>query len=475
MESHLKWCKSRALLAFYSFSKSSVAWSFASTGLRFGGFIIVLPFLVRTLSSVELGLWYAFLSMGALGGLIELGFAASGTRAAAYFWGGAPHLLKFGTPLNNKEERAPNFQGLADLVSTMRIYYAAVALLLLVIQGTIGSLWIQHLTEGHANLKHVLPAWLAYAAGISFNMSAALWPGLLVGIHRVALSQRIVFIAIAANYLVTVCLLFARAGIFAPVAGTILQAMITQRISHVAFRREAGGGLQQSAGRPSWKILQTLWPMSWRSAAIGLGAYLITQANTIVAASILGLEETASYGLSLQLVSALAGISAIWVTVKVPEFSSLRVAGNTQTLARTFIARIRLSLTTYMIGAALLITVGNQILHFIGAKTEILPRSLFGVMLCFYFLEMHHSQHAQVVLTENQNPFVIPAIASGICVVILSSILTPSLGVWGLLLSFGVTQIAFNNWWTVLRGLKGMNLRLADYTRLLLGCRNSYW
>jgi hypothetical protein len=90
-------------------------------------------------------------------------------------------------------------------------------------------------------------------------------------------------------------------------------------------------------------------------------------------------------------------------------------------------------------------------------------------LLWFCFLEMHHAQHAQIVLTENRNPFVIPALVSGGSVVGLSLLLTPHLGIWGMLLSFGITQMAFNNWWTVLRGLKGLGISPRTYFNMLLG------
>jgi uncharacterized membrane protein (DUF2068 family) len=45
-----------------------------------------------------------------------------------------------------------------------------------------------------------------------------------------------------------------------------------------------------------------------------------------------------------------------------------------------------------------------------------------------------------------------------VAVVGCSIILTPYFGVWGLLLSTGLIQACYNNWWPVVRALRGLNL-----------------
>jgi hypothetical protein len=47
--------------------------------------------------------------------------------------------------------------------------------------------------------------------------------------------------------------------------------------------------------------------------------------------------------------------------------------------------------------------------------------------------------------------------------VVASVILTPLMGLWGMILSMGVVQLCFNNWWPVLRGLKGLGVKPGAY------------
>src|SRR5262249_55697048 len=76
--------------------RSAVGWSFLATALRFGWALFILPLVLRRVPPEELGLWYVFLSLGALASLIDFGFAQTINRAAGYLWAGAAELSPYG-------------------------------------------------------------------------------------------------------------------------------------------------------------------------------------------------------------------------------------------------------------------------------------------------------------------------------------------------------------------------------------------
>jgi hypothetical protein len=78
---------------------------------------------------------------------------------------------------------------------------------------------------------------------------------------------------------------------------------------------------------------------------------------------------------------------------------------------------------------------------------------------------MHHSLYAELVYSENVNPFVKPALISGVAIIILSMLLTPRFGVWGMLLASGLVQLCYNNWWPVLRAIRGLGPAGQNYWR----------
>jgi O-antigen/teichoic acid export membrane protein len=333
----------------------------------------------------------------------------------------------------------------------------------LVLLTVAGGWWVWHKTLGMPQANSILLAWMVYAIGSCLNFVSGRWPALLTGIGALRTANQIGIIGMLVYYVVSVAGLLAGWGIWSLVAGTFLMGLVSRTIGRIVFSRLAAlpGGLP--APHFHREIFSAIWPNAWRTGLVSLGAYLIVQANTLICSAFLGLITTASYGLSFQMVMILSGVSAVWVQVKLPEINQLRVPGDYRRIAVLFTTRIRLTILTYFLGAVTLIFAGPQILALIGSKTALLPSPLLILLCVIQFLEMHHSQYGGLVLSENHNPFIIPALLSGGVIVLGSFILAPIFGVYGLLLSAGIVQLAFNNWWTVFRGISGLRMSAASY------------
>jgi hypothetical protein len=116
-----------------------------------------------------------------------------------------------------------------------------------------------------------------------------------------------------------------------------------------------------------------------------------------------------------------------------------------------------------MAGAVCIIFLAAPVLKLLGSKTALLPVDQLAALAFIRFLELHHAQYGSLVLSENRNPFLKSALITGVAVVACSLILTPYLGVWGLLLSTGLVQACYNNWWPVVRALRGLGLNPQAY------------
>ena len=187
------------------------------------------------------------------------------------------------------------------------------------------------------------------------------------------------------------------------------------------------------------------------------------QSNTLVCSVYLGLKTTASYGISFQLVSMLYGLCSVWVAVKMPVINQLRVQGRIDEIVALFVRRMRLTILSYVSGALVIVFLAPPALRLLGSKTPLIPWEQLAVLAVIRFLELHHSLYAGVVLSENRNPFLKSALITGVAVVICSVLLTPVYGVWGMLISIGLVQLCYANWWPVLRALQGLGLKPTDY------------
>ena len=457
-------------------TQSAVGWSLVATTLRFGSALFILPLVLRNIPPDELGLWYVFLSLGALAGLLDFGVAPTVIRSTAYLWAGARKLLPFGVEcvpppdaLSARPAAEPNLPMLADLVASLRLYYRGAGLLVFALLVSGGGAWIWHKSAALADATSLRLAFLVYAAGVALNFINGVWVSLLQGANRIRTAQQITVMCLMVYYVLAVTGLLLGFRLWALVISTFVMGVLERVLGRISFNRHAG----LPRGKFDRHILGVLWPNAWRTGAVAAGGFMIIQANTLICSAFLDLPTTASYGLSMQGVTLLVGISSVWVTVKLPIIHQLRARGREHEIAQLFRQRIVLAIASYVVGAIGLIWLAPPLLEMLRARTHLLPTALLLTLVVIQLLEMHHSLYAGLVYSENHNPFLKPAVISGVAIVCLSVFLTPRIGVWGMLLAAGGVQLAFNNWWPVLRAVRGLGDAANGYWRGFLRVRRS--
>jgi O-antigen/teichoic acid export membrane protein len=452
---------------FQRIQKSAAAWSFLATLLRVGANVFVLPLVLRQLPPDELGVWYVFGTLGGLASLLDLGFEQTITRMTSYVWGGATRLVAFG--LHQEEatggEARPNLPLLRDLVATLKAYYFYLGLAVLAVLAAGGGGYVWWKTQGLASAGTLRLAWFVYAGGCCLNFMIGRWPALLTGIGAVRAAQVAGVVSQLAYYAVAVGGLLAGLGVWALVAAFVVMGFVARHQGRKFFNTLAAlpGGLP--GARFHRELFRVIWPNAWRTGLVSIGSFLTVQANTLVCSAYLSLATTAVYGLSFQLVNILFGLCGVWLAVKLPAINTLRQQGRTAEIEELFARRLRLTLLSYLAGALMILLVAPAALHWIGSKTTLITPAQLAVLLLIRFLELHQTQYCYLILSENNNPFLKPSLFGGAAIVLVSLVLTPVMGVWGLLLSMGGVQLAFNDWWPVWRGLRGLQSRPGEFFR----------
>ncbi len=429
--------------------------SMISTALRVGGGLLTLPIALRTIPQEEIGLYYTFLAITGIVALFDFGFAPTVSRNAAYAMAGATKFAAIGVPpFSGRNE--PNLPLLSALIHTVRRYYRFLGIVLGVIICTFGS-WFIYDQIKRADLSPILiTAWLLFAVANVYAFSAGFWQNILMGIGAVSDAARIGLIAQIIGLVLLVggllCGLRLWAYGLSVFVWVVLGALMARRrlSKHVPGWQSARGDLNMR------QILNDLWPMAWRMGVVMLGSFLINRGNTIVCSAKLGLHETASYGLTLNLLTILFQVATIPVTMVMPQINKLRVSQDHVKIWRIFATRLYGGLTFGAIGILCLALCGQSALALIGSNTRLLEPMLVVFLGVVIWLENHHGLYSGLVLTENRNPFIFPALISGIFVVALGWVAAGRWGVVGLIGAQAIVQAAWNNWWTVLRGMKGL-------------------
>jgi O-antigen/teichoic acid export membrane protein len=448
--------------------RTAVAWAFLGSFLRCGGAILLLPLIARYMPAKHLGIWYVFVSMGGLILLIDEGVSVSVSRAAAYLWTGAEDLLSFGiAPLKQADGVGPNKDGMHSLVRTLVWYYRLFATVCFAILAAIGSAWIWHLTRDLPDAGILRTAWLVYSFGYCLSLSGLLWPALLSGINEVCRAQRILTIGSIINYAVAAAGLILHFGIWSLAAGSLLMAIFTRAAAMRAFHRATGNAFRQrNAKGLQWPLLGKLWPNSWRLGICGVGAYLSVPATVLICSAFIDLETTGSLGLSLQLLTKLVALSAVWLLVKIPELNRFRAQDEVRRLIAVSVTRIRLSVLTFVLGAAAIIVLAPGLLKITGAQTLLLPGPLLVLLSATLLLALQQSLHGHLILTENRNPFALAQLFTGMGAVILAVILAPRFNLNGILLASFIVPLLYLDWWIVLRAVSGLGIKPLAYLRL---------
>jgi O-antigen/teichoic acid export membrane protein len=436
-------------------------WSFLSTGMRMGGLVLILPIILRRVPSEELGLWYVFQALGFLGVILDLGFGSTLVRAMAFLWAGAPRLRVSGFEATGPG--TPNAVEIHKFVATLSRFYALMALVFLVVAQAAGGWWVHGQTAGLVHQGEMQRAWAFYALGLAVSFHGNFWPALLQGINGMVEAQKITFVSLALNYLLVAGGVLAGWGIWALVVGNLAQGFVLRLAGRHWFHRLTQGDFRRPAAASDWSMLRVLWPMAWRGGGVAVGAYLILNANTLLCGRFLGLEAAASFGVSMQLILALTGICGIWFNIKVPLASQMHVRGENEDLKFIFYQRMQWAVLTYLAGACALLLLGPLLLEWIGSKSGLLPLPMLGTLTALFFLEMHASQHSTLVLSKNINPFLGPALGSGLAICLLGFLWVVPLGLWGLILAYGVVQMSCNFWLAVSLNLRDWGLSFSQY------------
>jgi len=429
-----------------------------SMGLRIGGGMIVLPLALRVIPEAQMGLYYTFVSIAGLITLLDFGFAPTVSRNAGYAMGGALRLVAHGVP-ELRPESGPNILLLSSLTGAVSAYYRLLGLVagLCLVFG--GGYFVANRLHATGLSVNLLGAWMLFAAAQTYTFSSGYWSNLLNGVGEVRRAAINAIISQICGLAVLSISLLLGLTIWSYGCSSLISAIILHFAAWSSFRKICPKiPSEEHTMAVAKDIFRALWPMAWRQGLVLLGAFFIQRGSILICSAKLGLNETAQYGLSVTLISLVCQVSGIPIYVALPSINRMRVSQDFVGIARLFLPRLYGGLGFAFIGMSALAWIGEDLLHLLRSHTTLLSPSALLLLGLVWLLEVHHSYYAMLVLTENRNPFILPALLSGVAIFLIGWWLAGILGVWGLIIAQGAVQLACNNWWPVYLGLRGIHL-----------------
>jgi O-antigen/teichoic acid export membrane protein len=435
-------------------------WSVIGTILRFGGSLITLPLVLTKFSKPEMGLYFSFLAVSSIAHLLDFGFSSTITRNVSYAFGGAEKLSSQGMP-GLAESGRPNWALVQKLRISIARFYHWLGLASFLLLAIIGGYYIHGLLLKSGLDNQNLFCWFFYSACVSYSFAISCWQHIIMGLGELEKFAKIQVIA----YLCGVIILFISITIGLGLWSYGLSALCSAMACHVLYKNvyckkiiHDGDGSSSVPAEFDSEIIKALWPMAWRQGLVLIGTFLIQKSNTLVCSSQIDLASTAQYGLTLNVLTILFQIAFIPMTFSWPEICRLRVQNKIREIRKLFFPRVAFSIVLSLMGIVFIALTGNWILGFIQSNTNLLSVPLFSLLALVLLLENHHSQYGVLVLTSNENPFVVSNLVSGVLIVLISYFSVSRFGIAALILSQGLVQLSWNNWWVVLQGFRTLRM-----------------
>lgn len=433
--------------------KSDVIWSYIGYFFTLFTNVLILPFVMKWVSSPELGLWYTFLSVGQIASIFEGAFSTSISRNFTYAWSGMNEIRANGhVAMANYSE--PNFRLVISLMKTCKWLFAGISIFVAVFFGVFGTSYIGYVARS-IDAYIWLTAWVLYAFAIVLNLYYCYWITVLRGIGAMKEVQISSTISKIIYIVGAIAGLFTGGGIIALAGAYLVSNIIWRLLARKLFfefgniKEEYRRYILTISKSEIFENFRKIWFNAKKNGLTCVGAFAVTQATTLVCSAFIGAEETATYGICLQVVNAMAGVALVYSNIAKPKLTEYAVGG--EQTAERFIKMLSLSVFIfwfiYLLEVIVIGSVGLPILSLLKPESNV-PLGMFLFMSFYLFLENNHSLFNGIIEIKNRVLSVPASLISGTAIVVLEVLVAKytDRGVMGLMFVQCIVQLCYNNW-----------------------------
>lgn len=450
-------------------SKQDVLWGYVAKFFMVASGVLVLPIVLRLLTPEEIGMNYIMLSVGTLVALVDFGFSPQFARNVTYIYSGAKEIKKRGmSQVSPGIDIVVDYRLLTTLIETARWLYRIMGGTVLLLMLTGGSMYIYHITNGFSNIENSALTWLVYSLSVFFQIYYSYFTALLVGAGKIMESNKIVVYTNILKLFLTYILLMWGIGLLGLVIANLLSAIFTRYLSYKYYFTESLN-LDISSNNISRKerieLFKIIWYNSKRMGTCALSGYLTQGATVMLAGVYLSLNDVATFGLMSQMLFLVQGISSIMFVIYQPRLASLQISNNRKQLLSEAAFIMCVYNILYIIGLILLLLFGDTALFVLGSQTSLPSSSVLLLAAVIWLLDGNCWNMCQLIATKNEFPFLKSILFTAIAIVLLCyiNIAWLQLGILGILLSRGIPQIIYNDWFWPLYAIKELNSSVKSF------------
>ena len=430
--------------------RNDIIWNYLATFLKIANASMLLPFILKKMPAEMVGIWSIFVTISSFIVLMDFGFSPSFTRNVTYIFSGVKSLKSTGYEVLSEVNPVIDYGLLKGLISSMKYFYRRVALIALFILLTLGTFYISTILKTYkGSHTEIYICWILLSVITCYNLYTLYYDSLIQGKgmimkdKQVNILGQVIYLAIS----ITLILLGYRilSIIIAQTVSVIVMRFLLYRIF---FTKEIKEKLENSESKSQNDILKIIYPNAVKIGLTSLGGILVTRSSLIIGSLYLSLNEIASYGISMQLVSVIAGLASIYIATFQPKIVHLRVEHNNKAIFRIYKKAILVMLLTYCVGGIGLCFIAPFFLDLIGSQTSLMPVFLLIIALICSLVETNVSMSGTILLTKNYVPFFKASLISGLAIVLLLFLYSKiwSLGLLTMMLIPLTVNLLYQGW-----------------------------
>lgn len=436
-------------------SNKDIIWSYIGTIISMGANFVMLPFLMRFLDEQMLGMWYVFVSLGAIATLFDMGFAVTFSRNITYCWSGAKQLKKVDVEFVENSE--PDFRMMKEVLSTCKVIYGILSGTALFLLLTIGTAYISFIDGELTGSMHFI-AWAIYAIATFLNLYYGYFASFLRGVGAVDRVNKNTVIARFLQIILTIILLFCGAGIIGACIAYLVYGTAFRLLGKYYFYnyQEIGKKLGEIKERTNKKHIQEMlgivWHNAWQDGIISVTNYICNQVSTLICSAYLSLAQTGVYSIGVQIASSIAQIAGTLYNAYQPELQSSYINNDEQKTRRMMSMIVVSFVCLFLFGTIAFSVIGIPLLRIVEPTAVVSIPVLLGLCMYQFILKFRNCYTSYFSCTNRilyMNGFIVSAI---LCVALsFVAIGVLNLGVWGLIGAQIISQVVYNLWrWPLL-------------------------
>jgi len=427
--------------------------------------------------SEMVGIWTIFITITAFAGLLDFGFNPSFTRNVSYVFSGVRSLKVSGFESVISENQSIDFGLLKGIIIAMRWLYFRMAIILFLLLSTLGTFYIYSILVNYkGDHSEVYIAWVLLCLITTYSLFTQYYDSLLQGKGLIKKSKQIVIIGQSFYLLIASILIMAGYGLVAIVSAQVSSVIIIRLLSYRAFfTKEMKQKLQIAVPHPTKEVLKALVPNALKIGLTSLGGFLVQRSSIVIGSLYLSLDDIASYGISIQLISVIAGLAGIYITTYQPKIAQFRVSQNASFIKDLYLKGQIVLLVTYLVGGIGLIFFGEWTLRLVRSQTNLIAQSMLFVSVVISFLECNHSIAGTILLSKNEVPFFKASLLSGGATVLLLILFFRflNIGLWAMIAAPGLAQLAYQNWKWPIVVINELEINRRDISNSIIRNRNT--